>query len=154
MFARSLLILVTSLSTFACAGEDPVLLGSGTYAMTADSNGEPLEDWADVTLSIDTEALTLTITGDSIDVATDLTELPEDEWELNCPTNFSAVSLETFGTADAITLGDTTLDEPRLFADGCQGDEGTTATTAWLSSKAYQTETGASGVGMYYLEQQ
>ena len=153
MSVRSLLVLATTLSTFACAGEDPVLLGSGTYAITADSNGEPLKDWADVTVTIDTEALTLTIAGDSVDVATDLTELPEDEWELNCPTNFSAVSLETFGTADAITLGDTTLDEP-LLANGCQGDEGTTATTAWLSSKAYQTETGASEEGMYYLEQQ
>ena len=115
-----------------------MLLGSGTYSITADSAGEPLEDWSDVTVTIDVEALTLTLVGDTVDVATDLTELPEEEWMRNCPTNASAVALQTFSAADPITLGDATLDTPLVFAEGCQGDEGTTATTGWLSSQADQ----------------
>ena len=115
--------------------------------------GEPLEDWSDVTVTIDVEALTLTVVGDTVDVATDLTELPEEEWMRNCPTNASAVALQTFSAADPITLGDATLDTPLVFAAGCQGDEGTTATTGWLSSQADQDAEGSPGTGMFYLEQ-
>ena len=115
-----------------CAGEDPVSIGSGDYRFISADGGEVDAALADYIVSVDLDALSLSMTG--IDYEARLTRLAEDDWMVACPTNFSAVDLETFQLDAPLTLIDTALSEPLLFADGCQGDQGTVAEQLWLGT--------------------
>ena len=136
----------------ACTQSPPVYIGSGDYTFVSPEDQTPLASLAGVSVNVDVDALRLTIAGGDLEYQTTLFELPEDEWMENCPTNFSAVQLETLGLQDVLEIEDEILEEPILFADGCVGSQGETATQLWLSSVAFQDASSSIGEGRYLLE--
>lgn len=136
----------------ACTQDPPVYIGSGTYTFISQEDNAPLEGLEDVTVSVDVQAMTFAIEGGDLDVQATLLERAEDDWMESCPTNFSAVQLETMNINIALTIEEETLEAPILFADGCVGDRGETATRLWLSSEAYQASNNSLGDGLYLLE--
>ena len=115
-----------------CAGADPVSIASGDYRFVSADGGEVDAELADYIVSVDVDALSLSMTG--LDYEAGLIRLAEEDWMLACPTNFTAVSLETFQLDASLTLLETSLSEPLLSAEGCRGDEGTTADQLWLGT--------------------
>ena len=121
-------------------GEDKntVFLASGTYSVVSDASSELVDEeaLAGVLIDIDVDALTAELIGTDDDRVMELTRLPEGQWEERCPTNFTVTRLETFAVEESISLVGVTLDEPRIYADGCRGNEESTVSAGWLSSKA------------------
>ena len=148
----SLLSLSVLLCVGACTTDPPVYIGTGTYTFISQEDDAPLEALADVDVMINVDRLTFAMGSPDMEFQTSLVELPEDEWMENCPTNFSAVQLQTMKLADPLQIEEDTLEEPLVFADGCVGDQGETATRIWLSSVAFQESSNSLGDGLYLLE--
>ena len=129
-----------------CADSEPVSIASGDYRFVSVETEEVDADLSDYVLSVDVDALSLSISG--VDYEAGLTRLAEEDWEVACPTNFAAVDLETFQLDTPLTLLDTELSEPLLFAEGCQGDQGTTAEQIWLSTAE---NSNSIGTGLFLL---
>jgi len=140
------------LLTTACTTDPPVYIGTGTYTFISQEDGAPLEALSGVDVRINIDTLDFFMDSSDMEFQTKLVERPEDEWMENCPTNFSAVQLETMGLQDPLIIEEETLEEPLVFADGCVGDQGETATRLWLSSVAFQASSNAIGEGLYLLE--
>jgi len=136
----------------ACTQDPPVYIGTGVYTFVSQEDNAPIEAMDGVTVHVDVEALSFIMEGGEADFQTSLALLPDDEWMENCPTNFDVVKLETMELQDTLTVEDEILEEPILFADGCVGDQGETATQLWLSSVAFHESNDAIGEGRYLLE--
>jgi len=150
---RTHLLYLTLLGSLgACSSEPPVYIGSGLYTFISQEDGTPLEAFSGIDVSVNVERQTFSMNSMDIEFQTMLVARSEDQWMESCPTNLNAVQLETVGLQDAPTIEDELLEEPLLFADGCVGDQGETATRLWLSTVAYQDTNNTLGEGLYLLE--
>jgi hypothetical protein len=140
MTSRHPALLIVALTAMSACQDDsePVLLASGTYIIRSNTNyGGPTDaDLDGILLDLDLDGLTAEFIGTDDDRVMDLTRLPEDRWGEACPKGIASTPLETFEVQEPITLAGLTLDVPRILAEGCMDDEGTTVSAGWLSSKA------------------
>ncbi|HCH62813.1 MAG: hypothetical protein CL927_20650 [Deltaproteobacteria bacterium] len=137
--SRSVVVMLLGCGLTGCRQDkSSVFLASGIYSVQSDASSELVDEEAlvGVLIDIDVDALTAELIGTDDDRVMDLTRLPEGQWEERCPMNFTATRLETFAVAESISLVGVTLDEPRIYADGCRGNENSTVSAGWLSSKA------------------
>ena len=135
---RTLRLGLALVALSACKNDkEPVLLASGTYILRPNvSYGAPADaDLDGIQLELDLDALTAGLVGTDNDRVMDLAELPMEDWGGACPIGSGPTPLETFEVQESITLAGVTLEVPYIMADGCRGDEGTTVSKGWLSSK-------------------
>ena len=145
---RPLHLALALVALSACKNDkEPVLLASGTYILRPKfSYGAPADaDLDGVQLELDLDALTAEFVGTDNDRIMDLAELPMEDWGGACPIGSGPTPLETFEVQESITLVGVTLEVPYIMADGCRGDEGTTVSKGWLSSKDLVETKGSAG---------
>lgn len=90
-------------------------LTDGTYKAAASS---PIGA-ASLVLETAAKTATVTLPSGGTPVMMQLTALPQAQWEMGCPTNYTSVLVETFSLSpDPLVLGSVTLANARLTA-GC-----------------------------------
>lgn len=135
--ALAILTLVVS----ACVSVAPI--ESGTYRLHSNPPPEPVGGsaggsrpprltpevlWAGgvdlVELSVDTDALTATLTVDGVAREISLVERPRRRWASECPTGAGETALETFSIAEnPLVVGPMSFVDPVLFAEDCDKPE-------------------------------
>ena len=121
-------------------GEEPVYLSSGTYVVQDQEHSPVPADVLDLVFDVDVDELTLTLSAEGGETTFQLSEEQERDWPTACPTMFNAVALQSFALDQDIELGGEILHNPRLFAEGCQGDQGAFSTVANLASSDWENE--------------
>ena len=147
-------LVATTLLCLGCPGDPPVYLGSGTYVVVEEGTTTSVEPFEGVTFEVDVDAMTLEVFEDgALSMSAELTSVPEDAWQIACPTNFKGVFLETFAVSDPIVLDGVDLPFPLVYPDGCVGDQGTVGVNAWLSSwKTQDVDSNLQRGSTFYLE--
>ena len=143
-----------SLLCLGC-GDDPYAsIQTGTYQLVEEDNGNPIAEFEGMRFAIDVTAKTFVVTwpedAEVEPFTTQLVDVPQGDWKIDCPTNFSATKLETYTLTDALTLGENTLEDAFIFAAGC--DTTAASNGVWISTDAHDAETSQIGSGLHYLE--
>jgi hypothetical protein len=111
------------LTLLACGTPESFVV-SGTYTpvrASADGNAYEASELSGVTLVVDVDAATATLTF-STPATTSLEERDHEDWLQGCPTNVSSVHEQTFSTDwTQVILGPVTIDAPVLAAT-CDGE--------------------------------
>ena len=111
---------------------EPVYLSSGVY-MAEDNDLRPVPDEVlDLVFEIDIEDLSLIISADDDETVVTISEDRKRNWPGACPTMFDVVPLQTFTLDEDIELGGELIESPRIYASGCQPEQGTFSTVAKL----------------------
>jgi hypothetical protein len=115
---QGVVLLFCAVGLIAC-GAEISRLRSGEYRSSSAMVGTPLEG---STLSLDLEARSARLKlSDGSQVELTLSAVEEADWERGCPTNYSAVRVETFGIAPApLKVAGLTLARPRLTSGGVE----------------------------------
>ena len=133
-------------------GSEPVYLSSGTY-MVQDQELAPVPaEVLDLVFEVDVDALTITMFADTLETTAQLTEQPKRHWPGACETMFESVALQAFELDQDLELAGESLTSPRLAASGCQGDEGTFASAAQLTTTDWENESAIPSFGTLTLE--
>ena len=152
MLSVNLRPICLALCCIGCSSSS-VSMMSGAYSIVDSASLEPLAEFENMLIEIDLDNNGLTMSWPDENqpaFVTTLEAVDESDWMQACPTNFSSTLLETWTVTDAMTIGETVLEEPFIFADGCQGN--TTSELVWISSVAHENASMEIGTGLFYLK--